>query len=448
MDLDLSSLPDQVDTIRTAFRYINRFKGHSFVIRIEGGLLDHALFPLLIKDIVLLTTMGIKIALVPGARKRIDELLATYNIVCPTVRGIRVTPPEAMPYVEMAAFDVSNRIMTLLSEDECNAIIGNWVKARRRGVIDGTDYQCTGETEKIKIDIVEGLLSEGFIPIFPNIGWTGTGKPYNISSSELAFTIASALHASKLFFITDFGGIAADGFETPPGVEITPDGVVSQLTAPQAKSFLDLNNTLEKSHQYEIVSLAYRACQAGIERVHVIDGREDGMLLKEIFSNRGLGTMIYADPHENIRAAVHADIPDILKIMRPFIRENVLIPRRREDLEAKISDYALYEVDGTPHGCGALHVFPDKRGEIAGIAVDKMYANYGIGKKLVTFLLEKAADLNLANIFLLTTQTADWFLELGFTEGSIEDLPLEKRAAYNKARNSLILVYDLNRKAK
>ena len=448
MDLDLSSLPDQVDTIRTAFRYINRFKGHSFVIRIEGGLLDHALFPLLIKDIVLLTTMGIKIALVPGARKRIDELLATYNIVCPTVRGIRVTPPEAMPYVEMAAFDVSNRIMTLLSEDECNAIIGNWVKARRRGVIDGTDYQCTGETEKIKIDIVEGLLSEGFIPIFPNIGWTGTGKPYNISSSELAFTIASALHASKLFFITDFGGIAADGFETPPGVEITPDGVVSQPTAPQAKSFLDLNNTLEKSHQYEIVSLAYRACQAGIERVHVIDGREDGMLLKEIFSNRGLGTMIYADPHENIRAAVHADIPDILKIMRPFIRENVLIPRRREDLEAKISDYALYEVDGTPHGCGALHAFPDKRGEIAGIAVDKMYANYGIGKKLVTFLLEKAADLNLANIFLLTTQTADWFLELGFTEGSIEDLPLEKRAAYNKARNSLILVYDLNRKAK
>jgi amino-acid N-acetyltransferase len=158
--------------------------------------------------------------------------------------------------------------------------------------------------------------------------------------------------------------------------------------------------------------------------------------------------MIYADPHENIRAAVHADIPDILKIMRPFIRENVLIPRRREDLEARISDYALYEVDGTPHGCGALHAFPDKRGEIAGIAVDKMYANYGIGKKLVTFLLEKAADLNLANIFLLTTQTADWFLELGFTEGSIEDLPLEKRAAYNKARNSLILVYDLNRKAK
>jgi amino-acid N-acetyltransferase len=448
MDIDLSSLPEQVDTIRTAFRYINRFKGHTFVIRIDGDLLEHSFFPLLVKDIVLLKRMGIRIALVPGARERIDELLAASNIVCPTIGGIRVTPPEAMPYVEMAAFDVSNRIMTLLSEDECDAIIGNWVKARRLGILDGTDYQCTGETEKIKVDIIEGLLSEGFIPIFPNLGWSGTGKPYNISSSELAFTIASALHASKLFFITDFGGISAGGFETPPGVDITPDNVISQLTAPQAKSFLDLNEKLERNHQYEIVSLAYRACQAGIERVHVIDGREDGMLLKEIFSNRGLGTMIYADPHENIRGAVHADIPDILKIMRPFIKENVLIPRRREDLEAKVADYALYEVDGTPHGCGALHVFPDRSGEVAGIAVDKMYANYGIGKKLVTFLLEKAASLNLEKIFLLTTHTADWFLELGFMEGTIDDLPLERKAAYNKARNSLILVYDRSRKAK
>ena len=172
------------------------------------------------------------------------------------------------------------------------------------------------------------------------------------------------------------------------------------------------------------------------------------MLLKEIFSNRGLGTMIYADPHENIRGAVHADIPDMLKIMRPFIKENVLIPRRREDLEAKISDYALYEVDGTLHGCGALHLFPDKSGEIAGIAVDKMYANYGIGKKLVTFLLERAAGLNLDKVFLLTTHTADWFLELGFAQGGIDDLPLEKKAAYNKVRNSLILVYDLTRKPK
>lgn len=445
MQLDLSSLSDQVDTIRTAFSYINRFKGHTFVIRVEGNLLDHSLFPLLIKDIVLLKKMGIRIALVPGARKRIDELLASAGIVCPTVGDVRITPPEAMPYVEMAAFDVSNRIMTLLSEADCDAIIGNWVKARRLGVLDGIDYQCSGETERVKIDIVEKLLASGTVPIFPNIGWSATGKPYNISSSELAFTVASALRASKIFFITDFRGIAADDFETPPGVEITADNVISQLTAPQARSFLDLNKKHEKSSAYEIVSLAYRACQAGIERVHVIDGREDGMLLKEIFSNRGFGTMIYADPHENIRTAGHADIPDILKIMIPFMKENVLIPRRREDLEPRISDYAVYEVDGTVHGCGALHVRPDRTGEIAGIAVDRIYANYGIGKKLVKYLLEKAESLGLEKVFLLTTHTADWFTDLGFVQGGIDDLPLEKKAAYNKSRNSLVLIYHLKK---
>lgn len=446
MELDLSSLHDQVDTIRTAFSYINRFKGHTFVIRLDGSLLDHPLFPLLIKDIVLLKRMGIRIALVPGARRRIDELLAASNISCPTEGSVRITPPEAMPLVEMAAFDVSNRIMTQLSQNECDAVIGNWVKARRIGVIEGVDYQCSGETERVKTDIIQSMLSAGSIPIFPNIGWSGAGKPYNISSSELAFTVASALRASKLFFITDFGGIAANGFETPPGVDITPENIISQLTTPQARSFLDLNSKKEKSESYEIVSLAYRACMAGIERVHVIDGREDGMLIKEIFSNRGLGTMIYADPHENIREAVHADVPDILKVMRPFMKENVLIPRRKDDLEAKIADFAVYEVDGTIHGCGALHLFPDRSGEIAAIAVDKMYANYGIGKRVVAFLLGKAADLGLQKVFLLTTQTADWFLELGFVEGSVDDLPLEKKAAYNKARNSQVLVYDLGRR--
>ena len=96
MDIDLLSLPDQVDTIRTAFRYINRFKGHTFVIRIEGSLLDHALFPLLVKDIVLLKRMGIKIALVPGARKRIDEILAVTSRVRPTVE--RARQQAAAPY--------------------------------------------------------------------------------------------------------------------------------------------------------------------------------------------------------------------------------------------------------------------------------------------------------------------------------------------------------------
>ncbi|RPJ05838.1 MAG: amino-acid N-acetyltransferase, partial [Spirochaetaceae bacterium] len=290
--MDRILLHDQAETIRTAFSYINRFKDHTFVIRIEGSLLSHPFAPLLVKDIALLQKMGIRIVLVPGARSRINEILATYNIKWEKVNNMRVTPDEAMSFVEMAAFDVCNQFMTLFAENNTDAIIGNFVKARRIGVLDGTDYKCSGLVDKVKTSIVRNLLEQDVIPIFPNIGWSVTGKPYNISSSELAFAVARDLKASKLFFITDSGGISTEGFEIPEDAYVSADRVISQLTARQARIFLERNHGKPPSAEYELVSLAYRACQEGIERVHIIDGRVEGMLIKEIFSNRGLGTMI------------------------------------------------------------------------------------------------------------------------------------------------------------
>ena len=203
----------QVETIRTAFGYITRFKDKTFVIKIDSPLIDSPLFPLLIKDIVLLHNMGIKILIIPGARVRIDQVLSMYNISFKTVNNIRITKPEAMPFVKMASFDVSTKVMTLLAENNTNAVIGNWVKARSIGVIDGVDYMDSGLVEKLKIDIIQNALKEGLIPIFPNIGWSAAGKPYNISSNELAFTISRELKAAKLFFITNSGG-AVTNFQT------------------------------------------------------------------------------------------------------------------------------------------------------------------------------------------------------------------------------------------
>jgi amino-acid N-acetyltransferase len=439
--MDMLSFTDQVDTIRTAFSYINRFKGHTFVIKIVSSLFTHPLFPVLIKDIVLLHKMGIRIVLIPGARERINEILATYNISCKTVDNIRITPAEAMPFVKMAAFDVSNRLMTFLAENNTNAIIGNWVKARSIGVVKGIDFQSSGSVEKLKKDIVEKMLDQGFIPIFPNIGWSGTGKPYNISSNELAFTVSRDLHATKLFFITDFNGINARNLKIPEGVYINSDNQISQLTAPQARILLDRNKKHNTSKEYELLNLAYNACINGVDRVHIINGSIEGMLIKEIFSNRGLGTMIYNDPHENIRPAQFSDISNIIHIMRPAIMEEILVPRTPEELAEKIDDYVIYEVDGTPHGCGALHIYDDEQAEIAGIAVDKTYSNLGIGKKIINFLLDKAIKRKMKQIFVLTTQTSDWFSGLGFKKAGVSVLPDEKRKQYNTARNSLIFTY-------
>ncbi len=445
--MDKQKLKEQVETIRQAFSYINQFQGKTFVIKIEGSLISHPYFPILIKDISLLHQMGIRIVLVPGAKNRIDEILRTYGMRYDVVNGIRISTPESIPFIKMAAFDVSNKIMTLLAENNTNAVIGNWVRARSIGVRSGVDFQSSGTVEKLDLDIIQNVLNDGLVPIFPNIGWNAQGKPYNLSSNELAFTISTELKAAKLFFINETGGIKVKDFSIPKSVYVSSDGSISQFTVQEAQEFLNKNDHGTANADLELLSLAYRACKHGVMRVHIIDGQMEGMILKEIFSNRGLGTMIYANQHENIRTMNQADVPEVLQLMKPFIAKGTLIERTTADLEEHLEDYAVYEVDGTVHGCAALHLFPGNQAEIAGIAVDELYASMGIGKKIVSYLMEKAIKLKLKQVFVLTTQAMDWFSAFGFKKGTVADLPKGKREKYDKNRNSLILIYRLKKAA-
>ena len=445
--MDKTRIKEQVDIIRQAFGYINRFKDETFVIKIDSALISNNLFPVLIKDLTLLHSMGIKIILVPGAKTRINDVLKAYNIECPVVNGIRVSSPEAIPFIKMAAFDVSNNVMTMLAEHETSAIIGNWVKARGIGVRGGVDFQNSGVVENLQTDILSKVLDEGLIPIFPNIGWSAKGKPYNLSSSELAFTLSVQMKASKLFFVNEHGGIKAQGFKIPHDAYVSEDGTISQLTAAQAGEFLDLNQEEEhdEDEQRTLVSYAYRACKKGVRRVHIIDGLTEGMLLQEIFSSRGLGTMVYSNQHENIRPMTIADIPGVLSLMQPKVQEGALVARTTNDLTERLGDYAVYEVDGTLHACGALHLFGEERtGEIAAIVVDETFASRGIGRKMMSYLIEKATKIRLDSVFVLTTQTSDWFQQLGFVVSTVEELPAQKRECYNKSRNSLILKYPIS----
>jgi amino-acid N-acetyltransferase len=437
-------LKEQAESIRQAFGYVDRFKNETFVIKIDSALIANPLFPVLIRDIVLLRRIGIRIVLVPGSRVRIDEVLSAYKIECPYVDGVRVSYPEAMPFINMAAFDVSNRLMTMLAENEAGAIIGNWVRAKGIGVRNGVDYRHSGVVESLQTDLLRKILDEGIIPIFPCVGWSAKGKPYNLSSNDLAFTISVKLGAAKLFFVTEYVGIKSEGFKIPDEAYISDFGTISQMTMAQAGQFLDMNAEEGFDAERDLVSYAYRACKQGVRRVHIVDGTVEGMLLKEIFSNRGFGTMVYANMHENIRPMAAADIPGVLSLMQPQVDDGALVARTAGDLTDKMADYAVYVVDGTPHACGALHTFPDRQGEIAAIVVDEKYASRGIGKKMVSYLIEQATRMKLKSVFVLTTLTADWFKQLGFIEADINDLPEEKRGKYNKGRNSLVLKYQIS----
>lgn len=439
------SIKQQVELIREVFVYAHRFRGRTFVFQIDYGIVDHPIFVNLVRDLVMLKESGIDIVLVPGARQHIDAILNRYGIEWEMRDGVRVASSEAIPFIKMAAFDAANKLMTLLTGHGVSAVIGNWVRARAIGVRGGVDYHDAGTVEKVKRNLVLQVLEAGNIPIFPCIGWSGSGRPYNISSRELAATISTEIRAAKLFFITDGLSVEANKFSLPADVGLDESGRVSRMTLKQADEFATANRKSEHASVVDLVRLAHQATVRGVDRVHIVDGRIEGVILKEIFSNLGVGTMIYANVYQSIRPMTPADVADVFRVMEPWVERGVLVERSEKMLSETYPDYVVYETDGSIHGCAALHRYSARVGEIAGVAVDEKYEQLGIGRKLVLYLLEKARQIGLKRIFLLTTQTSDWFLNLGFEQGSIEEIPAERRAQYNPDRGSRVLVADIDK---
>jgi amino-acid N-acetyltransferase len=437
--MDITQMKEYADIIREVFTYINRFKNTTFVIKIDSNLISHDYFPILVKDLALLKENGINIVIIPGSRHQIDEILETYQLKSTYHDNIRISSSEAIPFIKMAAFDVCNKIMTQLAAYNVNAVIGNWVRARSMGVIDGVDYLNTGKVSKVDKESISHILAEGHIPIFPCIGWSSTGEPFNISSDELAVSLGTALNSQKIFFVEDRDLLNDKKLIIPGNTSRMESGRLSKLTVPAAEELLSLN----RDHNLSILRHAVNAVQRGIDRVHIVNGTVEGVILKEIFSNLGVGTMIFANKYESIRPMKNADISAVLGLMKPLIESGLLIPRSREDMANKHEDYIVYSMDEVIHGCAALHRFEDNQGEIAGLAVDSGFVELGIGQKIVSYLLDKGREDGLKQIFVLTTQTSDWFQKMGFQIGQLEDLPISKREKYNKKRNSRILIYPL-----
>jgi amino-acid N-acetyltransferase len=429
-------------SIREVFSYISRFKGQLFILKIEDSLLDNPAFPVLVRDIAQLHSVGIKILIVPGTRNSIDRQLHAYGLDSIFKNGIRLTSQEALPLVEQASLGAAQRILSHLTANGINGIQGNWVQARSLGVISGVDYMRTGKIERIEKDIIEKLLHEGFIPILPPIGWNKLGHAYNISSTELATEFSRYFSVGKLFFIGEEGGIKTEGLargKLTKNLELSNHGLISALDVNQAVEILEINPQLPFA-QRDYLENAIKACRAGVKRIHLVHGIWQGSILQEVFSSRGNGTMVYANDYLNLRAATIEDIPDMLGIMQNYVERGLLITRSQEDIEAKLNDYVVYAVDNAIHGCGALHAYENNSYEIAAIAVGTNYKDAGIGEAVVSFLVEKAKKLKAKKLFLLTTQASDWFYTIGFKDGSLDDLPKSKREHYNHERNSKIMV--------
>lgn len=453
----------KADRIRDVFRYLKKFKNATIVLYIDDKIINSSVFSSHIKDLALLHDAGLKIMIVPGSKSRIDQVLTSSGKTWTYHNSCRITSEENIPLIKMAAFDVSNEVMTALAGEGITAVIGNWVRSRRKGIIDGFDYQTNGEIDKLQIDTIQQVLNDGLIPIFPCIGWNLTGKPFNISSMDLAAEIARNLKADKLFYLTDGLEINSNTIQLPNGLQFNENNKLPAINLQELESIINLNttelsegiqnstepsvnsvpnslnSTTEHSVKFRLVhllELANKACQNNVSRVHILDGNLDGTLLTEIFTDLGSGTMVYSTNYGSFRPMNQEDISSVIQLIKPFVEQKILLPRTPEQIKEKIPNFTVYELDGAIRACAALIPYSDGQMELSCVAVDESFGHIGIGPKLIKNLIQQAKNAGAKDLFLLTTQTFDWFEKLGFKPTTMDSLPQERQKIWDKNRNS------------
>jgi len=428
-----------VDWFRAAAPYIHAFRGKTFVIAFGGDAIEREDFVDLIHDVNLLNALGVRLVLVHGVRPQVEARLAARRLEIRYVRDLRVTDAEALACVKEAVGTVRIEIETLLSLGlpntpmagaEIRVAGGNFVIARPAGVVDGVDLMFTGEVRKVAAEAIRARLEAGEIVLLSPLGYSPTGEVFNLTLEDVATAAAIALAAEKLVFILDHGDtVDAKGRR------------LSRLTVRQAQRLV---KDLPEGDFRLYLPHAIRACRQGVARTHLVSADVDGALLAELFTHEGVGCMVTRETVESLRPASIADVGGILSLIEPLEQAGILVHRPRELLEREIERFFVDELDGRIVGCVALYPFPEAQaGEMACLAVHPDYQGGGRGEALLAAVEQAAREAGLKRLFVLTTRTAHWFLERGFSQASPEDLPAPRKTLYNWQRRSKVLVKSL-----
>ena len=432
----MNNHPDHVSSFRQTSPYIKAYRGKTFVLMLPGAAITHENFTNIVQDIALLTNLGVRIVLVHGARQQIDEQLNTLNIDSQLHHGIRVTDKDSlkcfMNAVGNTRFAIESALSTgLPSSPMHNADIqvrsGNFVTAMPCGIVDGVDFLHTGKVRKVDAHGLDEVLFNGSVALVSPLGYSATGEIFNLTYTEVATQIAIELGADKLIAFTKENGVIND------------DGQLQrQLTLLQCEKLLLKKDTTDSHFS---LKACYKACDQGVNRAQIISYKEDGGLIKELFTRDGFGTMVHRDSYETIRRARIDDVGGILELIEPLENDGILVRRSRELLEQEIGHFTVMEIDGTIISCAALYPFvQNNTGELACMVTHPDYQGQGKAAKLLSHIEKQAAKLKMTQLFVLTTQTAHWFLEQGFAGSSLEILPQEKQRIYNYHRSSKIFV--------
>ncbi|PIQ13346.1 MAG: amino-acid N-acetyltransferase [Hydrogenophilales bacterium CG_4_9_14_3_um_filter_59_35] len=430
-----------VEWFRSAAPYIHAFRGKTFVVAFGGEVVSEGQFIALAQDLNLLNSLGVRLVLVHGARPQIEEELTERGAAIRYAGGMRVTDNDALKCVKEAAGTVRVEIEALLSMGLANSPMagadirvasGNFVTAMPMGVQGGVDLMHTGEVRKIDAIGIRRRLDAHEIVLLSPLGYSPTGEVFNLSLEDVATSTAITLDADKLIFLMDTTGVTGESGD-----------LLRELTTAEAEAILAPTATLPADVGYYL-PCAVRACRKGVARAHLISRHIDGALLQELFTHEGIGSMVSEDALETLRDAMIDDVGGILALIEPLEADGILVRRSRELLEMEIDRFSVLEYDGRIIGCAALYPFPkEKAAELACMAVHSDYRSAGRGEALLEYMQVRALAKGFKQLFVLTTRTAHWFLERGFTEVGVDKLPKAKQGLYNYQRRSKVFVKKL-----
>jgi amino-acid N-acetyltransferase len=422
--------------LREILRYVPRFRDRVFVIAIDGAVVEDENFRNLLLDIALLRSLRIGVALVHGAAHQVRRLAEQTGVQPSNLDGLGITDGPTLQLALTAACRVSHEMLEGLSATDLRGATGNAVVAHPAGILQGIDQQFTGRVERVDTGLLQALLERDIVPVIPPLGTDGEGNSYRLNSDAVAVEIARALQAVKLIYLNLSGGVRLPGAD---GAEVE---LVRQLSVDEAEAILKRHRSQMAPEMASKLEQAVRATRGGVPRVHIIDGRVEEGLLAEVFSNEGIGTLVYANEYQAIRQAHRRDARKILALIQAGVESDELLKRTRSEIERQADDFFVFEVDRNPVACAALHLYPkEKKAELACVCVDSRYENQGIGAKLMQYAESRARSDGVAELFCLSTQAFNYFQQKGgFVAGTPDDLPAGRRERYDRSgRRSLVL---------
>ena len=432
---------------RAVAPYIHAYRGKTFVVGIAGELIAAGKLNHVVQDLAILHAMGIKVVLVHGFRPQLSEQLAAKGHSARFSAGQRITDAVALDCAQEAAGQLRFEIEAAFSQGLPNTpmanatvrvISGNFLTARPVGIVDGVDFMSSGVVRRVDAAALRRAIDIGAVVLLSPFGFSPTGEAFNLTMEDVATATAIALQADKLLFMTEVAGVAESRDD--------PDSVIdTELALADAKRLLaTLAAPVLPTDPAFYLQHCVKACEAGVERSHILPFAVDGAIMLEVFTHDGIGTMVVDEKLESLHEAAADDVGGILQLIEPFERDGTLVRRERTEIERDIANYTIIEHDGVIFGCAALYPYPEARtGEMAALTISPQVQGQGDGERILKRIEQRARTAGLDSIFVLTTRTMHWFLKRGFVGVDPDWLPDARKRKYNWDRRSQVLVKKL-----